>query len=77
MGLLGLGLGLVGGIALAGILIFVINQAYFGWTIQVYWPWLPVLQQTVTILAAAVLASIYPAVRASQAPATELSRDDI
>ncbi len=77
MGLLGLGLGLVGGIALAAILIFVINRAYFGWTIQVYWPWMPVLQQTATILAAAVLASLYPALRASQAPATELSRDDI
>ena len=77
MGLLGLGLGLVGGIALAGILIFVITRAYFGWTIQVYWPWLPVLQQIFTILAAAVLASLYPALRASQAPATELSRDDM
>jgi len=77
MGLLGLGLGLVGGIALAGILIFVITRAYFGWTIQVYWPWLPVLQQTFTILAAAVLASLYPALRASQAPVTELSRDDM
>jgi putative ABC transport system permease protein len=77
MGLLGLGLGLVGGIALAGILIFVITRAYFGWTIQVYWPWLPILQQIFTILAAAVLASLYPALRASQTPATELSRDDM
>ena len=77
IGFLGLGLGLVGGVALAAILIFVINQAYFGWTIQVYWPWGPVLQQAVTILAAAILASLYPALRASQAPATELNRDDI
>lgn len=77
MGLLGLGLGLVGGVALAAILIFVINRAYFGWTIQVYWPWMPLLQQTATILIAAILASLYPALRASQAPATELSRDDM
>ncbi|MFQ5990048.1 MAG: FtsX-like permease family protein [Candidatus Methylomirabilales bacterium] len=77
MGLLGLGIGLVGGLALAAILIFVINRAYFGWTIQVYWPWVPVLQQTATILAAAIVASLYPAIRASQAPATELSREDI
>ena len=77
MGLLGFGLGVVGGVPLAAILIFVINRAYFGWTIQVYWPWMPVLQQTATILIAAILASLYPALRASQAPATELSRDDI
>ncbi len=77
IGLLGLGLGLVGGVALAAILIFVINRAYFGWTIQVYWPWGPVLQQAVTILAASILASLYPALRVSQAPATELNRDDI
>ncbi len=77
MGLLGLALGLVGGVALAGVLIFVINRAYFGWTIQVYWPWGAIVQQVTTVLGAAVLASLYPALRASQTPATELSRDDI
>ncbi len=76
-GLLGLGLGLVGGVLLAGILVFEINRAYFGWTIQVHWPWGPVLQQVAAILAAAVLASLYPAVRASRTPATELGRDDL
>jgi putative ABC transport system permease protein len=77
MAALALGLGLAGGIALAGILVFVINRAYFGWTIQVHWTWRPVLQQVGTIVAAAVLASVYPALRASQTPATELSRDDL
>ncbi|MFQ6673042.1 MAG: ABC transporter permease, partial [Candidatus Tectimicrobiota bacterium] len=77
MGLLGLGLGSLGGIALAGILIFLINPAYFGWTIQVSWPWGALTQQATTILAAAALASLYPAVRASRTPATELSRDDL
>ena len=77
MGSLGLLLGLGGGIALAAVLIFVINRAYFGWTIQVYWPWESMVQQGVTILGAAVLASLYPAFRASQVPATELSRDDL
>jgi putative ABC transport system permease protein len=75
MGLMGLGMGLAGGVALAGVLIFVINRAYFGWTIQMYWPWRPIAQQAITILGAAVLASLYPAMRASQTPATELSRD--
>ncbi len=77
MAALALALGLAGGIALAGILVFVINRAYFGWTIQVHWAWRPVLQQVGTIVAAAVLASVYPALRASRTPATELSRDDL
>jgi putative ABC transport system permease protein len=77
IGLLGLGIGLAGGIALAMILIFTINRAYFGWTIQVYWPWGAMLGQAGTILTAAVVASLYPALRASQTPAGELSRDDV
>ncbi len=77
MGLLALGLGSVAGSALAAILIFVINRTYFGWTIQVYFPGWPVLQQLAIILAAALLASLYPAFRASETPATELSRDDL
>ena len=76
-GLLGLGLGLVGGVLLAGVLVFEINRAYFGWTIQVYWPWGPVLQQVSAILGAALLASLYPAMRASRTPAAELGRDDL
>ena len=77
MGFLGLGLGALGGVALAMILIFVINRAYFGWTIQVYWPWEAMAQQVITILMAAVLASLYPALKASKTPATELRRDDV
>ena len=77
IGLLGLALGLLGGLALAAILIFVINRAYFGWTIQVYWPWASLIQQTATILGAALLASLYPALRATQSPAAVLSRDDV
>lgn len=77
MGLLGLGLGLVGGVFLAFILIFVINRAYFGWTIQMYWLWAPVLQKVAIILGAAVVASLYPAFQASRNGTMELSRDDI
>jgi putative ABC transport system permease protein len=57
--------------------VFVINRAYFGWTIQLHWPWGAVAQQIATIVGAAVLASLYPALRASRTPATELSRDDV
>lgn len=75
MGLMGWILGAVGGVFLAGLLIYVINRDYFGWTIQPYVPWWAIVQQSMTILAAAGLASLYPALRASRIPATELSRD--
>jgi putative ABC transport system permease protein len=77
MTLIGLTLGTVGGTVLAAILIYIINRAYFGWTIQAHWPGWPVAQQYATILAGALLASLYPAFRASRTPATELSRDDL
>jgi len=74
---LGLILGAAAGAALALVLIFMINRAWFGWTIALYWPWGALARQAGTILAAAVAASVYPAIRASRTPATELSRDDI
>jgi putative ABC transport system permease protein len=70
-------LGVAGGVVLAGILVLVINRAYFGWTIQVYWPWRAVLEQLAAIVAAALVASLYPALRASATPATELAREDL
>jgi putative ABC transport system permease protein len=77
MALLALVLGLAGGVALAAILIFAINRAYFGWTIQVHWPWGALGRQVGAIVAAAMAASLYPALRASRTPATDLSRDDL
>ncbi len=76
MGVIGLSLGGIGGILLAGLLIYIINRAYFGWTIQPYATWGVIGQQVATILGAAILASLYPALRASQTRVTELSRDD-
>ena len=77
MGVMGLALGSVGGILLAGLLIYVINRSYFGWTIQPHADWGLIGQQAATILAAAVLASLYPALRARQTSAAALSRDDL
>jgi putative ABC transport system permease protein len=77
MALLALALGAAGGIALAAILVFVINRAYFGWTIQLYWPWPALAGQVAVILVAAVAASLYPALAAAAAPAAELARDDL
>jgi putative ABC transport system permease protein len=72
---LGVGLGLPGGAALAWILVRLVNRDFFGWTLQLDWPVGVLAVQAVSILAAGLAASIYPALRASDAPATELSRD--
>ena len=75
--LLGMIVGAAAGLGLAAILILVINRVYFGWTIAVHWPWGALAGQMLSLITAAVLASLYPALRASQTPATELSREDV
>ena len=77
MAVLSLLLGGFGGSLLAVILVYVINRAYFGWTIQASWPWETLLWQAVAIIAVAAVASVYPAVRAAATPAAELSREDL
>ena len=77
MALFGLTMGAGGGVALALILILIINRAYFGWTIAFHWPWVALAEQAATIVLASVLASLYPALRASRTPATELSRENL
>jgi putative ABC transport system permease protein len=72
---LGVGLGLPGGAALAWVLVRLVNRDFFGWTLQLDWPIGMLALQSLTILGAGFVASIYPAARASDAPATELSRD--
>jgi putative ABC transport system permease protein len=73
----GTGMGMVGGFLLALILVFGINRAYFGWTLALHLPWTALLGEMLLLLGAAILASFYPAVRASRTPATELGRDDL
>ncbi len=76
MAFLGLALGFAGGIGLGAILIFVIQKSYFGWSIEWTWPWLPLAGEALAIVCAAVLASLYPAFRASRTPANELCHAD-
>ena len=66
-GLAGLGalLGLVGGGALAAVLIYVTNRAYFGWTVQFGVPAVSLLQQCAALALAAVASSWWPALRAA------------
>jgi len=77
IGVFGLALGALGGGALSAVLIYVINRAYFGWTIQVAVPFGQLGAGAGTILLAAAAASLVPALRASGTPATQLSRDDL
>lgn len=75
IGILGLALGTLAGLGLALILIHVINPAFFGWTIRSAWPWGELARQEALLLAAAFLAGIYPAARASRLTPLELTRD--
>jgi len=70
-------LGAAGCAALGLILVYVINRAYFGWTILLIWPVRDLAGQAVLLLMAAMAASIYPAMRASATPASELNREDL
>ena len=68
IGLLASLLGIVAGLALSLVLTFVINKAFFGWTIQLSCPWAAVLVTPIWIVLAALVAGWWPAVRASRIP---------
>lgn len=76
LGLMGLVLGAAGGAALAVILILLINRDWFGWTIRFDVPVWTLAMQAVWIMGAALAAATWPALRASRAPAAELTRED-
>lgn len=61
IGLVSQALGLVAGLGLALILIYVINVQSFGWTIQFDLPWLFLLQSSIALFVATALAGLYPA----------------
>jgi len=62
--------GLVSGSALAMVLTWVINKAFFGWTIELTYPLLTLAATPLWLIPAAILAALLPAWRASRiAPA--------
>ena len=72
LGAVSQGLGVVAGILLSLILVFVINVQSFNWTIQFHLPAGFLLQSSLLILLATTLSGIYPAYRAGRmAPARE------
>jgi putative ABC transport system permease protein len=76
LGLLAVIVGLASGICLSMVLTGVINRAFFGWTIRLAFPWRTLLLTPIWILAAAILAGIVPAWRASRMALADNLRDE-
>jgi putative ABC transport system permease protein len=69
-------LGLGSGLLLALVLTWVVNPAFFGWTIALHLPWAGLLTMPLWIVAAAVLAAWHPAWRASQTAIATAVREE-
>ncbi|MGI8820648.1 MAG: ABC transporter permease [Chthoniobacterales bacterium] len=76
LGLLAAVVGLASGICLSYVLTGVINRAFFGWTIQLAFPWGSLALTPLWIIAAAVLAGILPAWRAGRVIVAEALREE-
>lgn len=68
--------GLASGLCLSVVLTGVINRAFFGWTIQLAFPWSSLAMTPLWIVGAAVLAGIVPAWRAGRLNLTEALREE-
>lgn len=66
IGVASMTIGLVVGLALSLILVFVINVQSFGWTIQFHVPWPFLAQVSALVVAATALAGLVPARRAAR-----------
>ncbi|MFN2476131.1 MAG: ABC transporter permease, partial [Chthoniobacterales bacterium] len=66
IGLLAAAVGLASGICLSFVLTGVINRAFFGWTIQLAFPWASLALTPIWIVAAAIVAGSLPAWRAGR-----------
>jgi putative ABC transport system permease protein len=73
IGAIGQGIGILVGLALSLVLIYVINVQSFGWTIQFHFPTAFLLQSTVLVIVATAVAGLYPARRAGR---LELAEDE-
>ena len=76
LGVLAAVVGVVSGICLSLVLTGVINRAFFGWTIQLAFPWSSLALTPVWILAAALIAGIVPAWRAGRMVLAENLRSE-
>ncbi|HJT20449.1 MAG TPA: FtsX-like permease family protein [Nitrospira sp.] len=76
LGIIGAVLGVVGGLVLAWILIYVINKQSFGWTIRMTVPVGLLLEAVVLAIATAWIAGYFPARWAARQPVVEGLRDE-
>ena len=67
-------IGIIIGLMLSLVLIYVINVQSFGWTIQFHLPILFLIQSTMLILAVTAVAGLYPAARATKVEAVRFAR---
>lgn len=67
IGIVASALGLISGLALAATLTWVVNPAFFGWSIHLQMPWAALAATPLWIVPATLLAAWYPAWRGSQA----------
>ncbi len=66
LGVVASGLGIAAGMCLAMVLTWVVNKAFFGWTIELQWPWGMIAGTPAWIVAAAMLAALGPAWQAGR-----------
>lgn len=76
IGLLASLLGMAAGLCLAVVLTGVINRAFFGWTIQLAFPWVSLAWTPLWIVAAALIAGWIPAWRAGRLNVAEALRSE-
>jgi len=76
IGVLASALGIAAGLCLSLVLTGVINRAFFGWTIQLAFPWASLAWTPVWIIAAAVAAGWIPAWRAGRLNIAEAVRSE-
>jgi putative ABC transport system permease protein len=69
-------LGLAAGLLLAMVLTWVVNPAFFGWTIALRLPWWTLLATPLWIVPATLLAAWYPAWQASRSAVAEAVREE-
>lgn len=69
-------LGIASGMCLAMVLTWVVNKAFFGWTIELQWPWPMIATTPLWIVAAAMLAALPPAAQAARVEIAETLREE-
>ncbi|MGE3773306.1 MAG: FtsX-like permease family protein, partial [Gammaproteobacteria bacterium] len=64
------------GIALALLLVDVINLRSFGWTMSLHFPWMALASAWMSALVAALVAGVYPAAVATRRTPASVLRND-